>query len=277
MKKQTWRFVLIFLTFVSLVFVGYACDGGSSSGGGGCNGGSSGGYDTESPGAYRTTQNLRSGPRGDSGLFYPNGTGPFPVFLWGCGGSLQPRYYVDHMNHIASWGFIVVSEVSSGNGSELVEALDWIISQNNSPGSVLYQKVDTSKVGAGGHSMGSITTFQMADDPRLSTTIHVAGGSLDGNGGGTRNLRNPTAYINGSADALGATANAAKDYRVTTVPVFWGVLDGVTHMGAPDEGLPAITAWLLWHLKGETQRRADFLNSTGEFQTGKWDSQVKNW
>ncbi len=276
-KKKTWRFILICLIFVSLVFVSYACDGGSSSGGGGCNGSSSsgGGNDTESMGSYRTTKNLSSGPKGDSGLFYPNDTGPFPVFLWGCGAALRPRYYTDELNHIASWGFIVIGEVSSGDGDELVAALDWLIAQNQDRTSVLYQKVDTSKVAAGGHSLGSITTFAMADDSRLSTTIHVAGGSFDGKG--PRNLRNPAAYINGSDDSLGATDNAAKDYNNTTVPVFWGVMAKETHMTATPAGTPAITAWLLWHLKGETQRQADFLNSNGEFQTGSWDSKVKNW
>ena len=40
-----------------------------------------------------------------------------------------------------------------------------------------------------------ISTFAVASDPRLKTTIHVAGGSFDGQG--SRNLRNPTIYICG--------------------------------------------------------------------------------
>jgi len=281
MKKQTSsrRMFILFTLLTLLIFAGYACDSGSSSSssssGGGCDPGTGDVYDTESDGQYSTTENLSSGPEGDSGLWYPNGTGPFPIFVWSCGGGSEPSDYVDHMNRIASWGFVVIAEVSTGTGTEITSAMNWIIAQNSKSGSVLYQKLDTTKIAAGGHSLGSTSTFAIAADPRLSTTIHVAGGSFDGTG--PDNLRNPAAYICGEDDALGATDNAEVDYRNTTVPVFFTIIDSTSHTAAAREGLPAITAWLLWHLSGETQRQGDFLNSDGVFQTGKWDSQAKNW
>jgi hypothetical protein len=285
MKKYSLsiRFVMVGLALAALVFAGYACDGGSGSSSG-CNSSSSsssssgGTYDTYSKGAYATTQNLSSGPSGDSGLFYPNNTPSgvkLPIFLWGCGGGSNPSAYVDHMNHIASWGFVAIAEVSSGSGTELLEALEWLTTQNNTRNSALYQKLDLTKVAAGGHSMGSIGTFQIASDPRLTTTIHVAGGSF--NGQGPRNLRNPTAYMCGQNDQMGATDNAQTDYTNTTVPIFMTVMNGVDHMAAARQGLPAITAWLLWHLKGETQRQGDFLNSGSVFRTGIFVSKSKNW
>lgn len=291
-RNKHWRFAVWGLAAAALLFMAFACDGGSSSSSssssstttssGGCNSGSSssggGTYDTFNKGSYATTQNLSSGPSRQSGLWYPSsGSGPFPIFLWGCGGGSDPSAYVDHMNHIASWGFVVIAEVSSGDGTELLAALEWLTTQNRTRTSVLYQKLDLSRVAAGGHSMGSMTTFAIASDPRLSTTIHVAGGSLDGRGGQTVNLRNPTAYICGADDALGATDNAEADYARTTVPVFMTVMTGVSHTAAAREGLPAITAWLLWHLKDETQRRGDFLNSGAVFRTGKFVSKSKNW
>lgn len=263
-------------------------------------------YDTFKAGPYRTTQDLRSGPSGDSGLFHPTGTGTdnqkFPIFLWGCGAASGPRDYTDHMNRIASHGFVVVAEVSSNSGTELTRALDWLISENDNPRSPLYQKLDISgesggdngnggsgcdtvsppttggtlavNVAAGGHSRGSIGTFAIADDPRLKTTIHVAGGSFDGRG--SRSLRNPTIYIAGENDSM-ATSNVERDYRATTVPVFMTVMSGVDHMQAAREGLPAIIAWLRWHLMDETERQADFFDRNGVFNTGKWDSKYKNW
>ncbi len=125
--------------------------------------------------------------------------------------------------------------------------------------------------------MGSVSTFAISDDPRLSTTIQVAGGSLDGQGSGARNLRNPTAFICGENDALGATDNAEVDFRIATVPVFFGVMQGVGHIDAARSGLPAIISWLRWHLKGETGLKSEFLETDGAFQNGMWDSQIKNW
>jgi hypothetical protein len=268
--------------------MGIACDGGSSSSSssgssssGGCNtssSSSSGGgtnYDTFKKGPYTTAQNLRSGPRSASGLFYPtSGTGPFPIFVFGCGAGTNPDSYVDHGNYIASWGFIVVIETSTNSGTELTDAITWLNGQNGNRQSVVYQKCNMAKVGAGGHSRGSIGTFAIASDSRLSTTIHVAGGSFDGQG--SRNLRKPAAFICGEADTM-ATPNAETDYQRATVPIFMTIIDSVDHMAAAREGLPAICAWLLWHLNGETQRKGDFLNTGGVFRTGKWDSKSKNW
>jgi len=277
MKRHTklWRFFLLLALATSLIFAGYACDSGSSSGGSGCDDGGTSDYDTNSEGPYATTQDLSAGPSRDSGLFYPtNGSGPFPILVFGCGAGTNPDSYVDHGNYIASWGFIVMIETSSNEGTELLDAIDWLETQNTNRLSVLYQKCNLSKIAAGGHSRGSIGTFAIADDPRLTTTIHVAGGSFDGLG--YTKLRNPAAYICGADDTM-ATPNAETDYQRTTVPVFMTIMDGVDHISAAREGLPAICAWLLWHLNGETQRQGDFLNADGVFQTGKYDSKAKNW
>ncbi len=279
---RLWSWGILAAVLVGLLCLGIGCDGGSSSSSsssGGCNtssSSSSGGtsYDTFSKGPYATTQNLSSGPGGDSGLFYPSGTGPFPVFVFGCGAGTNPDSYVDHGNYIASWGFIVVIETSTNSGTELTDAITWLNTQNGRSTSVLYRKCNMEKVGAGGHSRGSIGTFAIASDSRLDTTIHVAGGSFDGQG--AYNLRKPAAYICGADDTM-ATPNAETDYQRTSVPVFMTIMDGVDHMAAAREGLPAICAWLLWHLKGETQRQGDFLNSGAVFRTGKWDSKSKNW
>lgn len=277
MKKNALRLLIATLAITTLIFAGYACDGtsSSSSSSGGCNGSSGSSYDTYREGSYATTQNLRSGPRNNSGLFYPSsGSGPFPILVFGCGAGTNPISYVDHGNYIASWGFIVMIETSSDSGQELLDAIDWLTTQNSRAASVLYGKCNLDKIAAGGHSRGSIGTFAIASDPRLDTTIHVAGGSFSGRG--AYNLRNPAAYICGGADTM-ATPNAKTDYNRTSVPVFMTVMSGVNHIMAAREGLPAICAWLLWQLSGETQRQGDFLDSGGEFTTGKWDSQSKNW
>lgn len=273
MKKKigAYRFLVLLAALLTLSLIGYGCDGT------GCDTNPPPPYDTYSVGPYTATVLLADGPSGASGVAYPDGAGPFPVFLFGCGGSFGPRMYDTELNHIASWGFVMIAQVATGTGGELINGLEWLTAQNADPQSPLYQKLDLSKVAAGGHSLGSISAFKIADDPRLSTTIHVAGGSLDGEGGNTVNLRNPTAYINASDDALGGTENALIDYEKTTVPIFMTIMEGIGHIPATGEGLPAITAWMLWHLKGETQRSGDFLNSDGEFQTGMWVSQAKNW
>jgi hypothetical protein len=154
-------------------------------------------------------------------------------------------------------------------------AMDWLVAENARATSPYYQKLDLAKIGAGGHSQGSITTFAVASDTRITTTIHVSGGSFDGNG--HVNLRRPTAYMCGGADTL-ALPNCERDYANTNnVPVFYTVMANVSHIQAAREALPAMTAWLRWHLAGETFRRDNFLSTNCAFCTGKWSSKSKNW
>ncbi len=232
-------------------------------------------------GPYDTTQDMNSGAGGRSGVFYPSNiaseSGTFPVLVFGCGAGSGPINYVDHGNIIASNGFIVIITASDNGGRMNTNAINWIIQQNNSSRSKFYGKVNTDKIAAGGHSMGSIGTFAMADDPRLTTTIHVAGGSFDGNG--YRKLRNPVIYISGTTDM--ARSNCVRDYNRTVektdIPVFFTIQQGVDHIMCAREGLPAIIDWMKWHLKGETQLSAEFIQQGGKYTVGKWNSEWDNW
>lgn len=276
-SKKCVMAIIGLLLWAGCLFLMSACDGPGS----GC--GQEPEYDTYADGPYATTQNLRAGPAGDSGLFHPTDLGRdgfrHPIFLWGCGGSSRPSDYTDQMNRIASHGFVVIAEVSTvnGNGVVLKTSLDWIISENSRPASIFYQKLDTTKIALGGHSIGSVNAFAIADDPRLTTTIHVAGGSLDGEGSEARKLTHPAAYICSQNDMFGNVEKARADYAVTQVPVFFTIMTGVSHVYAAAEGLPATIAWLRWHLMGETERRQEFLDPGGEFCTGKFVSRHKNW
>lgn len=230
-------------------------------------------------GPFMVTQSLASGPGGDDGLWHPTELGKdgikHPIFLWSCGGGSNPTAYVDHMSRIASHGFVVTAMVSTGNGGEQIASLEWLTAENARMGSPLFGKLDLDKVGAGGHSLGSVSTFAIGDDPRIDTTIHVAGGSFDGNG--HAGLHAPTAYVCGEADTL-ATPQCVTDYANTdNVPVFYTLMDGVNHIQAAREGLPVMVAWLRWHLGGEEMRRGMFLDPSCEFCMGKWVSQSKNW
>lgn len=197
-----------------------------------------------------------------------------PIFIWGPGAGTGPSNYEFFLRRLASHGFLVYSETSTNSGSEMTAAITWLIAENGRAASPYYQKLDTTRIAAGGHSRGSVATFAIGSDSRLTTTIHVAGGSFDGNG--SANLRKPTAYICGEADTT-ATPNCRRDYTATRVPVFFTVMKDVDHISAARSGMPAITAWLRWHLGAEATRRNEFLAPSCTFCTGIWSSQSKNW
>jgi hypothetical protein len=233
----------------------------------------------DADGPFATTVTQRTGPSRNAWVVRPTTLGAnglkHPIFLWGPGGGTGPADYEFHLRRLASHGFVVFSVTSTGNGSEMEAAMDWLVAENSRTASAYYQKLDVSKIAAGGHSQGSITTFAVAADARLTTTIHISGGSFDGNG--HRSLRKPAAYMCGGSDTL-ALPNCERDYTNTSnVPVFYTVMANVSHTQAAREALPAMTAWLRWHLAGETQRRDSFLSTNCAFCTGKWSSKSKNW
>lgn len=229
-------------------------------------------------GPFATTQHQDVGPTGDAWVVHPstlaNNNFLHPIFVWGPGAGTGPEDYDFFLDRIASHGFVVFSEVSTGDGDEMVEGLDWLIAENNRPSSRYYQKLDTSKIAFGGHSRGSLSTFGAASDPRLTTTIHVAGGSFDGNG--PNSLYLPALYIAGEDDTL-ATPNMEADYSNTYVPVFFTIIDDTNHNLAARNGMPAIVAWLRWHLAGETERASMFTNNNCYFCSTPYDSTSKYW
>jgi dienelactone hydrolase len=229
-------------------------------------------------GPFATTIEMNVGPNkgwvvrptelGKNGVLHP-------IFTWGCGGGSNPEAYRDHMSRIASHGFVVESHVSTGEAVDHKAAIDWLVKQNETAGSPYYQKLNTAKIASGGHSMGSVATFANAPDPRLTTTIHVSGGSFDGNG--FKSLKKPAAYFCGADDTL-AGENCKRDYANTTnVPVFLTMIAGVDHIYAARESLSLQVAWLRWHLNDEPERKAAFVGTGCEYCKGKFMSMSKNW
>lgn len=221
---------------------------------------------------------LKSAGPGRGWVAYPTELGKdgliHPIFIWGPGAGADQSDYEFLLRRLASHGFVVYSEASTGDGDEMIDAFDWLVRENNRSSSRFYRKLDAWKVALGGHSRGSIGTFEVANHTHVLATVHVAGGSFDGDG--PSGLRRPAIYIGGTEDF--ATPNIERDYNNTTVGVFFTVMDGVDHVSAAREGLPAITAWLRWHLGFEHFRKEeDFLSRSCTFCTGKWESQAKNW
>jgi hypothetical protein len=198
-----------------------------------------------------------------------------PVFVFGNGAGGSPSFYQQQMTRIASHGIIVVHPTSSNvTAANLKAALDWILQQNETSSSMYYQKLN-GKAAMGGHSLGSLATFdQEAMEMRLATTIHVAGGSMDRLG--SSKVKTPTAYICGETDF--ALPNCETDFEtVGSQPTFFTVMANTEHIGAVGVAVPAMVGWLRWHLAGETERKADFTGPDGMFFKGIWVSQTKNW
>ncbi len=246
--------------------------------------------DLVAAGPYDPVTVTRSGPGSSYTLYHPaelapNGV-PNPFVTWGNGMGTTPDMYT-LLPHLASHGFVIIASNSSTVTPEDLRAgLDWLFDENERQGSEFSGKLDTGKVASMGYSLGSDGTFKIADDPRLTTTVHISGGAFDK--ADTARLRNPAAFFCGDEGGDGyitgdvAHANCDSDFDVATVPVFYGVFNGGGHLGilmSPYSELirEAVTGWLRWQLMADRTRRAMFVGSDCELCSDPdWTVQQKN-
>jgi hypothetical protein len=232
---------------------------------------------TDGAGPFTAVRVTSAGPGG--WLVYPaelgQGGAKHPLFVFATGAGTAPAQYQDHLDRYASYGFVTYAAPrATGDGTELKAGLDWLIEQNGVSSSPLFQKLDPTKVCAGGHSQGGLSAFAFGTDPRLTTTIHISAGSFDGMG--PSKLRRPTMFVAGDSDS--AAANCQVDFQNSTLPTFYTKIQAADHIGSAREALPVTVAWLLWQLAGqEDQWKKEFLEPGGKFQTGRYMSQTKNW
>lgn len=230
-------------------------------------------------GPFSVAIDKNTGPSGKAWVIRPAslcslGVAKHPIFIFGPGSGSTAQPYQDILTKLASHGFVIFSEQPSNSGAEMKAGIDWLIAQNSNSSSPYYNKLDTTRIGAGGHSLGSVAAYGVASDSRITTTFHIDGGSLDGSG--ASKLRKPTALVCGTADNL-ALGNTRTDYKNATVPIWYGEMNGVDHGTGPSKSISALIAWCRWHLAGETERKSMFIGNGVEFGTGLWQSQYKNW
>jgi hypothetical protein len=145
---------------------------------------------------------------------------------WGSGSGIQGgSAYAIVTDHVARWGIVVYNSFQSNNGSELVAGIDWLIQENTRLGSLFEGKLDTTKVGVAGHSMGSMAAYAAANDKRITASAHISGST-----GFPNSLHAPALMYcgddTGTTDLLDPKSDVMapevkKDFETTKVPTFF--------------------------------------------------------
>ena len=243
----------------------------------------------------------RTGHDGGGILAYPeqlSNDQKHAIVVWGPGGGTEPGAYGGIIRRLASHGFVVIAlRESPGNATQAIPALNWLEKKNNDPNDPLYQKLDMTKVGCSGHSMGGLESEQaLIKDDRVITAMLNNSGDL----GHTAMSQVSTSKTIGIVYGEGGMErpNAEADYNNPGVKVPACLIKmtggqgnecqqgecGWGHGSGPWGGMAATVAWMRWHLGGETERKADFVGTTGKYidgsiigKQGKWKTQCKNF
>ena len=221
-----------------------------------------------------------------------------PVLIFCNGGCMDTSIgYENMLTEVASHGYVVIAigelqmmaqhEKDQHTPSSMVQkALDWICQRAADPASPYYNKVDTTRMAAAGHSCGGAQVLANAADPRLKTYLILNAGMgkmtmADASAQSLKQLHGPILYLVGGTSDV-AWQNAQMDYKaIKKVPVVLADNTQSGHGGTYEQPLGGanarmVRAWLDWQLKGKSEPEALFLQSdlTGYDQ---WTIKHKNF
>jgi hypothetical protein len=205
-----------------------------------------------------------------------------PVITWGNGTGSTPSMYGSLLRHFASHGFVVIgsnsTNVSRGDPKPMVVGVTWVLEQNDDPSSMLYHRIDTTHIGATGHSQGAMATSQAAGDERITTSVPIEGAQVQ------RNLHGPAMlFCGGQDDLVGCDGARSAFDAIDTLPAMYANYLTVDHGSwlsfgnTRSEVETAITAWMRVHLMADDSLRSWFYGASCRLCTDSaWEIDRKN-
>ena len=204
-----------------------------------------------------------------------------PVLVWCNGGCMDTSIgYENMLSDLASYGYVVVAigemqmmaqhDKDQHTPSSMVKkALDWIVQQSQDPASPYFNRIDTDKIAAAGHSCGGAQVLANAADTRLKTYLILNAGMgkmtmADASSKSLKRLHAPILYLVGGTSDV-AWQNAHMDYKaIRHVPVVLADNTQSGHGGTYEQpcggdNARMVRAWLDWQLKGKQEHEALFI------------------
>lgn len=238
----------------------------------------------ESAGRYATRTQRDVGPNQAFTLVAPSelatSTRKHPIITWGNGTGAAPSAYTSLLNRLASHGFVVIASNSPNTGSanEMLQGVDWVLAENETPGSALYQKLDPGSIGATGHSQGGFGTCAATRDPRIKTIAPIQGFRAP-----SASYRGSTLAIAGEQDEVVKPSGIRSGFARAGGPAVYAELKGATHVnwisgrGVGAELNEAVVAWMRVHLMDDQALRGRFYGPSCAYcSDAGWTVEQKN-
>lgn len=243
-----------------------------------------------SAGPAAVAQAIAAGPGGLTFvLYYPSTLGsdgfPNPVVAYGNGtGAVctQNGFAEAVGRQLASWGFVVVCPdvPNTGYGLEVLEAVRFMVAENDRVGSVFRGQLDTASIGAAGHSQGATgalnANIRAAGAIRSTATLAFVDRALHGSDRPKlTDVRGPVFLVSGCEDPMTTEQDSYFDELPT--PAAMACRVGANHLTMVRASLGYVTAWFMYTLRGDALARRAFVASGGELPEIPLNSGWTRW
>lgn len=223
-------------------------------------------------------------------IYYPEdlNESSYPVVVMLNGTGVLPKKYKAVFEHLASWGFIVIgsNDDSSGFGTSADESIDLINKENNDSASIFYGKMDTSNIGITGHSQGGagvLTIMNHKDCYKTAVALSPTHEEMSHNLGWNYDL----SKIETPILILAGTKGDFETQSVIPIDKMKEMFEKIPakkimarkigmehgHMLYSADGY--VTAWFMWHLKGDESAAKAFSGKDAELLTNELYSDQK--
>jgi dienelactone hydrolase len=220
--------------------------------------------DFSAPGAFQAGRRVVTVTRADATtftaqVFYPATAradnapvaptaSPFASISFGHGFFTPVSQYRSTLEHLATWGFVVVATDSQGGlfpshsayATDLSTCITWLQQQNAAAASFLFQRIDTDAFGISGHSMGGgASILAAAADARIRAMAVLAPANTNPSAiAVSDDLIMPSLLICGDSDTIVPTAtNGQQMYGAAPGPRQLISIRGGFHCGSIDSGM----------------------------------------
>jgi hypothetical protein len=167
---------------------------------------------------------------------YGQGGVTHPILVWGNG----------HTNTVD--GFVVVApEQTEVTAAQMNAAIDYALRLASDPTSGDCGKIDTTKIGSTGYSLGGMGAISVGSDARITSTFVFA------SNGNVKSLKAPWGVIGGDADTTFNWTSISAAVTGSTQSAFGAALVGIDHNGVAGQpkSQQAYIAWMRWRFMGD--------------------------
>lgn len=252
---------------------------------------------------------VKSGDKtiGNIRIWYPsemeNRQNRYPLIVVVNGSNTAALNYEPYFERLASWGFVVVGndDRQAGTGISTSQTLDYMLEQNQNPGNLFYEKIDTQNIGIVGYSQGGVGAVRAVTECENSGlykaifTGSVAHSYLAQMWGGydASNVSIPwfMTAATGTSDDTGATdaatewlgvaplSSLVENYNAMPDSVFKlrARVAGAEHAEIQMKTDGYMTAWMLYQLQGDEEADKALTGENAEIlHNANWQDIEKN-